>query len=315
MGVAAQVAEDVLGAAEGRLGIDNPGLVGCEADHQAVEGRIAELREGPLSTEPPQGVQHLPPQKLAHHFHGKQEVFADVDEPLPIEREPARGDEHMDVRVEVQFPCPGVEHHRQAQRGIEARSPQFLEQFTDGMEQRGVDLYRVPPRQGAQFRRRRRHHMEVPHGQDPLGPCVDPLLLSQGLALGTVAVPAGVVDRVFPPAAGADLQVAAEGGGPAAANGREDALLGPGQTLLRLQARSVLPHDVRNVVDRAREAHCITWTSPPGGFSRRRSGSGKPGCRSSWTGCCRGPEPPGSFAGPCRGRAGSWRSYAEACGA
>ena len=86
MGVAAQVAEDVLGAAEGRLGIDNPGLVGCEADHQAVEGRIAELREGPLSTEPPQGVQHLPPQKLAHHFHGKQEVFADVDEPLPIER-------------------------------------------------------------------------------------------------------------------------------------------------------------------------------------------------------------------------------------
>ena len=155
--------------------------------------------------------------------------------------------------------------------------------------------------------------MEVPHRQDPRSPRVDPLLLGQGLALGAVAIPAGIVDGMLPPAASADLHMAAEGGSAAAADQREHALLELGEAILRLQGPPVQPHDVRNIEARAREAHRITWTGPPGGFSRRRSGWAIPGYRSSWIGCSRVPARPGSFAGPCRVPAGSWRSYAEAC--
>ena len=134
VGVAAQVTEDVLGAAEGRLGIDHPGFVGGQAGHEAVEGHLAQFGEHALLTELPQGSQHLPPQKVAHDLHGKQEVLPDVDEPLAIEGEPTRRDEHMDMGVEAQVPCPGMEHHRQPQRGPEVRPPQFEQQFTDGVE-------------------------------------------------------------------------------------------------------------------------------------------------------------------------------------
>ena len=144
VGVAAQVAKDVLGAAEGSLGVDDPGLVGREAGHQAVEGRVAEFLESPLSPELPQGVQHLPPQKSAHHLHRKQEVLPNMDKPLAVEGEPTRRDEHMDMGVEAQVPCPGVEYHRQPQRSLEVVSAQFQQQLADGTEQLAVDLRRMP---------------------------------------------------------------------------------------------------------------------------------------------------------------------------
>jgi hypothetical protein len=58
---------------------------------------------------------------------------------------------------------------------------------------------------------------------------IEPALSSQGLALGAMAITAGIVDRALEPAVAADLQVTPESGGATASDVAEHPLLLGGQ--------------------------------------------------------------------------------------
>ena len=110
MGVAAEVAEDVLGAAERPLGEDDPAHLG-EGGGQSVEGLgVFEVRvagESALSAQVAEGVEHLGSKDVRHH--GKREqVGSAMAPPVAIESQTARGDEHVDVRVQPHLAGPGV---------------------------------------------------------------------------------------------------------------------------------------------------------------------------------------------------------------
>ena len=62
-----------------------------------------------------------------------------------------------------------------------------------------LQLARRTAAQGPELRRQREDDVEVPGGQEVLGPLGDPFLLCQRLALGTMPVATGVVRRMLVP--------------------------------------------------------------------------------------------------------------------
>ncbi len=114
--------------------------------------------------------------------------------------------------MEAEVPGPGVEHQGEPQGGPEVGPSQLRQDLAGDLEQGAIDLHWMAHGHGLQLRGEREHQVEVGHRQDALGPGIDPLLLGCGLALGAVTVPATVVDRMLPTAAGTYLDMAAEGG-------------------------------------------------------------------------------------------------------
>lgn len=96
VGIAPQVAKNVLGVTERGLCIDDPALVGREAGHQAAQAR-GRRPSGVASA----GRQHLPPQQPAHDLDREQVILPTVDEPLPLECQPTGRGQHVDVRMEA----------------------------------------------------------------------------------------------------------------------------------------------------------------------------------------------------------------------
>ena len=92
---------------------------------------------------------------------------------------------------------------------------ELLYRLAGSPEEQLVELARVLQHQRIELCGDGEHGMEVFHIQHILLPPADPLLLLHRLALGAVAVAAGVVGLVGVPAIGADIAVASEGIGSA----------------------------------------------------------------------------------------------------
>jgi hypothetical protein len=92
-----------------------------------------------------------------------------------------------------------------------------------GLEQQAVDLLLVLQGQRREFVRQSEYEMEVAHREQFRLAFGDPLIAGRGLALGAMAIAAGVVrDGDFESAGGTAVAMAAEGGSAAARNGVED---------------------------------------------------------------------------------------------
>lgn len=87
--------------------------------------------------------------------------------------------------------------------------------------------------------------MEVAHGQKLGGLLLKPLCLGQGLALGAVAVTAGVIGRVLKTASVALLEMTSQLLGPADLNGPHDLSVRGGQTMRAAVAFPVTTKNIR----------------------------------------------------------------------
>ena len=125
MGVAAEIGQHLLRAAEGRLGIDDPldpaqlakpagegGGLG-EAGERAEEAEFAGLEGGA------QFVEEQPAEEPREHAHRQEEAGPAGDPARAVERQAAAGHDAMDVRMMVQVLAPGMEHGDEADLGAE----------------------------------------------------------------------------------------------------------------------------------------------------------------------------------------------------
>src|SRR5262252_3993842 len=148
MRVAAEVAVDLLGAAEGAFGVDHP-VLARERGHETVEGfgifEAFEAREVTLGVRFAEPIENLAAKEGAHNFDREEESLACVDPAATIETQPAACDDAVDMRMEEQLPRPGVQHGGEAELRTETAlvAPEFEERLRGAGEEHVED--ELPP--------------------------------------------------------------------------------------------------------------------------------------------------------------------------
>src|SRR6202051_4642357 len=125
MGIAAEIGQHLLGAAERGLGVDYP-VDAAELAEMTFEGlrfgKISELTEE-LQLAGAEAVLQFPQEQSAEqpreHAHRQEEAGATSDPAGAVERGPATWNHAMDVRMMLQGLTPGVENHGHAELGAE----------------------------------------------------------------------------------------------------------------------------------------------------------------------------------------------------
>src|SRR5262249_29335640 len=133
--------------------------------------------------------------------------------PALIGREPARGDDAVDVGMELEIAGPRVEDGSHAELGAEAVrvAPEREERLCGGAEEEREDESPVCVGQGAQGGGEREDDMEVVDVEDPRHPLADPARLGEALTFRAVAIATRVIRGAFEAARRAHVDVAAEG--------------------------------------------------------------------------------------------------------
>ena len=161
--VAGEVLEDLLGAAERRLRVDDP-LLATARREVAVErvvvderGEVALEHELAATACMLEQVDELAAEHAAEHVHREEEPGRTGDPPRPVRRQAAAGDDAVDVRMMIEVLSPRVEDGEEPDVGAEmARIASDLEQrVARGAEQDVVDRRRVLPRDPRHLARQR----------------------------------------------------------------------------------------------------------------------------------------------------------------
>src|SRR5712691_4182931 len=95
---------------------------------------------------------------------------------------------------------PGVKHRDRARGRSQPALAHGMECLERSLEEEGIAATPVCQKEGMQCRRHREHQVEVGHREKAAGLSFYPACLLQTLALGTMAIPAGVVERFLPSA-------------------------------------------------------------------------------------------------------------------
>ena len=152
-----------------------------------------------------------------------------------IRREPARGNDTVNVGMQEQVLSPGVQDGDDADLGSEVLriGCDFQQSLRAGGEQQIVKQARVLQSQHVQFVRHGEHHMEIAGVEEFAFPCRQPAFARLRLTLGAVAISTRVVGDGLITATRASIAMPAQGGGAAALNGTK------GFELLKVEARSI----------------------------------------------------------------------------
>ena len=152
-----------------------------------------------------------------------------------VRREPARGNDAVNVGMQEQVLSPGVQDADDTDLGSQVLriDGDFQQRLCAGSEQQIVKQARVLQSQHIQFVRYGEDHVEVAGGQEFAFPCRQPALARLCLTLGAVAIAARVVGDGLITATRASIAMPAEGGSAAALNGTK------GFELLIIKARSI----------------------------------------------------------------------------
>ena len=107
-----------------------------------------------------------------------------------IERQSAGGNNAMDMRVDVKFLTPSVQHTEEADFCTEMLgiARDFQEAFRTGAKQEIVDDLLVLQNQRSQMTGKRKDHMHVRRREQFLATCCEPAVASSGLTLWAVSV-------------------------------------------------------------------------------------------------------------------------------
>ena len=236
MGVAAEILEHIFGAAEGWFGVDDPVLAEqrsqpgsedlglCEQRQIAGKMKLAMLK-GRLERGDELAAKHPP-----EHVNGKKEARVRSNPAGVIEREPAGGDDTVDMGMKQEFLVPGVQHAEKADLGPEMCGvPRHLQKgFCAGPQQQTIDDLFVLQSERSQLRRQSEDDMEVGRGEQFVASGLDPAFASGRLTLRAMAITTAVIrDGGTMSATGAFIDVAAECGGATARDGEQDLDMGP----------------------------------------------------------------------------------------
>lgn len=138
-------------------------------------------------------------QEFASEFTGKnahreKELFSGMN-PTPQPIKPARRDDAVDMRMEHEILPPSMQDGSKAQRCAQEFliCGELLQSFRYGLKQPRIELLLILIYNGTQDVRQSEYNMEVTDIQQVVFLIVDPTFLGQRLALGAVAVTAGVV--------------------------------------------------------------------------------------------------------------------------
>ena len=125
VGVAAEVLQGVLGAAEGPFGVNHPSL-GEQRTYQGIENpRYLETSQRAVKLEPMADVQliqtlgKLGAEYLAERFHGQKEAGRTGDPACVVRAQAAGWHDAVDVRMMLQLLTPGMEHAEEADLGAQ----------------------------------------------------------------------------------------------------------------------------------------------------------------------------------------------------
>jgi hypothetical protein len=125
--IASQILEDMLGIAEGRLGIDHP-VQSLELSEESIEG--SRLLESSEHTAKPESVsaigaaeqhQKLAPKHLGENFAGQEESRMASAYPTGVIRgDAAGGNQAVQMRMRPHLLIPSVKHRQEADLGSDS---------------------------------------------------------------------------------------------------------------------------------------------------------------------------------------------------
>ena len=198
----------------------------------------------------PQAVEELAAEDLGQRAHGEEEARVSRRDPAGAVRgQGASGHDAVEMEMEQEGLAPGVEDGRDAELsaqvlGIARRG---LERLAGCGEEQVVEEAGPPEGQAMELVGERKDDVEVGDGEEIGAPGLEPVLLGEELALGAVAVAAGVVDGAAVAAAVTRFEVAAQGGGAAGDDRAQDPLLLEAHRMEGAVARPVPAHDLPEV--------------------------------------------------------------------
>lgn len=145
VGVAGEVLEHLLGAAEGRLGVDHP-VFGVEVFSPAFPAgawsqglELAMEGEFSLVESLLEVAEELASKEATQDADGEKEVGAGDDPASGIERQPATRDHCVNMRVVVEVLAPGMQDNEESDAG-----PQMLRISGEGEEALGGGAEKDP---------------------------------------------------------------------------------------------------------------------------------------------------------------------------
>ena len=192
-GVTRQVAHHRAGVAEGRAAEDIP-IAACEPE-PPVAARFQAFKPARPADPGPAVQRFKPPQQdraehLRHQTHRKQIVVARL---LPTARgavTPARADQHVQVRMPVERPAPGVEHCQEPALHAPVVFLEELERLGGGPEQFVRRDLIVRFEEFVQLLGDGEHHMEMRAVGQPRAHLLRPFRLPRTQAVRAMAVAA-----------------------------------------------------------------------------------------------------------------------------
>lgn len=187
VGVAAEIAHDVIGAAEGALGVDDPvGTFGRAHELAAIGlaevdvARVAEIDEA---------LEKAAAEHLAQCGDGEEEVaVGGLDLLRTVGAEAAAGDDGMQMRMEEQLAGPGVQDEGEADLGAEpfGVGGEGEQGLRDRAKQQPQELAAVGEDDGTQDRWQSEDAVEVGGVEQALIAGLDPAVPRRPLPLRTM---------------------------------------------------------------------------------------------------------------------------------
>lgn len=198
--VASQVFQGIAKAVKGLPDIGAPLYVVELVQELPETERVTQLLTGMWENKHPflksivQCRKKLSPELACQDFGREKEMFTAFFQ-LQILGESCPGDNAVDMRMKIQLLSPGVQDLDDAGSGAE--EPGVLGTFQQSMGgtgvHHGIEKFLIGVNQRIKLCGDGKDHMEV-RGVNDLGfSCVNPDLLENGLAVGAVTVPAGIV--------------------------------------------------------------------------------------------------------------------------
>jgi len=201
MGVTGEIAEHMMGTAEGWLGIDDPVLTEQGAQERAerllVGKGLKSSGEGELVLLESsfQAGDELAAEDATEYVDGEEEGIAGMNPLSAVGREATGGNDAVDVRMSEQVLSPGMEYREESDLGAQmfGIAGYFQKGFRTGAEQEVIEDLLVLQRQWGELVRQSKDNVDIGDGQKFTLPSHNPLVASAALTLWAMAIAATVI--------------------------------------------------------------------------------------------------------------------------
>jgi hypothetical protein len=208
MRVSTQVAKDLLGPRHGRLAVDDP-ISGRGLPQETTPQQGCDSAR--LSAERPiERVEELSSKHFRKNSNRDQKPWTCGDPSVTSAIQATTGHDAMDMRVEEQRLGPRMKDGNRAGNGSDSALGYGMESFKCRLEEQRVASSSIHKEKRVKGCGHGEDEVEVRYGEELLLLRFHPASLLETLALRTVPVSAGVVERLLPPTLVAHLEVASQ---------------------------------------------------------------------------------------------------------